>query len=60
MDKTTSIILFIVSLAVFVAIIYYYVFSDKEFTCYFLKMAGLGIIILAVVVLFIWLYFLAT
>ncbi len=60
MDKTTSIILFIVSLAVFVAIIYYYVFSDKEFTRYFLKMAGLGIIILAVVVLFIWLYFLAT
>ena len=60
MDKTTSIILFIVSLAVFVAIIYYYVFSDKEFTRYFLKMAGLGIIILAVVVLLIWLYFLAT
>ena len=60
MDRTTSIILFIVSLAVFVAIIYYYVFSDKEFTRYFLKMAGLGIIILAVVVLLIWLYFLAT
>ena len=60
MDKTTSIILFIVSLAVFVAIIHYYVLSDKEFTRYFLKMAGLGIIILAVVVLFIWLYFLAT
>ncbi len=59
MDRT-GIIIFITSLVIFVAITYYYVRSDMEFTRYFLKMTGLGIIFLVIILLFIGLYFLAT
>ena len=59
MDKT-GIIIFITSLVIFVAITYYYVRSDMEFTRYFLKMTGLGIIFLVIILLFIGLYFFAT
>ena len=55
-----GIILFIASLVIFVAITYYYERSDMEFTRYFLKMTGLGIIFLVIILLFIGLYFLAT
>lgn len=59
MDRT-GIIIFITSLVIFVAITYYYARSDMEFTRYFLKMTGLGIIFLVIILLFIGLYFLAT
>ncbi len=59
MDRT-GIIIFIASLVIFVAITYYYARSDMEFTRYFLKMTGLGIIFLVIILLFIGLYFLAT
>ncbi len=59
MDRT-GIIIFITSLVIFVAITYYYVRSDMEFTRYFLKMMGLGIIFLVIILLFIGLYFFAT
>jgi len=59
MDRT-GIIIFITSLVIFVAIIYYYARSDMEFTRYFLKMMGLGIIFLVIILLFVWLYSLAT
>ena len=55
-----GIIIFIASLAIFVAITYYYARSDMEFTRYFLKMMGLGIIFLVIILLFIGLYFGAT
>ena len=59
MDRT-GIIIFITSLVIFVAITYYYVRSDMEFTRYFLKMTGLGVIFLVIILLFIGLYFFAT
>ena len=59
MDRT-GIIIFITSLVIFVAITYYYARSDMEFTRYFLKMMGLGIIFLVIILLFVWLYSLAT
>lgn len=59
MDRT-GIIIFISSVVIFVAITYYYARSDMEFTRYFLKMTGLGIIFLVIILLFIGLYFLAT
>ena len=59
MDRT-GIILFIASLVILVAITYYYVRSDMEFTRYFLKMTGLGVIFLVIILLFIGLYFFAT
>ncbi len=60
MMDSIGIILFIASLVIFVAITYYYARSDMEFTRYFLKMTGLGIIFLVIILLFIGLYFLAT
>ena len=60
MDRTTEIIVFIAILAILVAIIYYHMRSDMEFTRYFLKMMGLGIIFLVIILLFIGLYFFAT
>ena len=60
MDRTTEIIIFIAILAILVAIIYYHMRSDMEFTRYFLKMTGLGVIFLVIILLFIGLYFFAT
>ena len=60
MMDSIGIIIFIASLAIFVAITYYYARSDMEFTRYFLKMMGLGIIFLVIILLFIGLYFGAT